>query len=186
MGLWDRFKSIFVTEKPRGGEIFRREAAHARAVHAEVEQKIVEKKKVLERDLRQIIKEAYEQGYDFVLLLEDFIQKMEKSGTPYNVDVWKEKLQSQVFKRLNSYFLLLAQLKSKEKKEAPLSLGEPTRDLQKYELYRGTLMAERPAQFVESALRFLKAVLLAVKIRQENLIRGVAAIEKIKQLREAA
>ncbi len=191
MGLWDRFKSIFVKEQPRGGEIMRRDfAERAAIVQKNVEernQRTVQQGKVLERDLRQLIAEAYQQGYDFVLLLEDLIQKIEKSGgTQYNVDVWKERLQSQVFKRLNSYFTLLAKLKLKEKKEAPLRIDNPMADLQKYELYQGTLMAERPAQFAEKVLPILKSVLMAVKIRQENLIKGLADIEKIKQLREAA
>ena len=190
MGLWDRIKSIFVAEKPRGGEIMKRDfaerAAIARKNADERSERTTHQGKVLERDLRQLIGEAYQHGYDFVILLEDLIKKIEKSGTQYNVDVWKEKLQTQVFKRLNIYFSLLAKLKLKEKREAPLEISNPSADLQKYELYRGTLMAERPAQFAEKALPFLKSVLMAVKIRQEKLIVGLADIEKIKQLREAA
>ncbi len=194
MGLWDRIKSVvksvIITEKPRGGEIMKRDFAERAAVAKrnaeERNQKTAQQRKVLERDLRQLIGDAYQQGYDFVILLEDLIQKIEKTGTQYNVDLWKERLQSQVFKRLNSYFTLLAQLKLKEKREAPLKFENPLADLQKYELHRGALIAERPAQFAEKALPFLKSVLMAVKIRQEKLIVGLADIEKIKQLREAA
>ncbi len=194
MGLWNSIKSsiksFLPAEKPRGGEIMKRDfaerAAIARRNADDRNERTAQQGKVLERDLRQLIGEAYQQGYDFVLLLEDLIPKIEKSGTQYNVDVWKEKLQSQVFKRLNNYFALLAKLKLIEKKEAPLKIDNPLADLQKYELYRGPLAAERPAQFAEKVLPFLRSVLMTVKIRQQKLIEGLADIEKIKQQREAA
>ncbi len=190
MGLISWVKSIFTKEQPRGGEIMKRDFAERAAIAKrnaeEREQRTTQQGKVLERDLRQLIAQAYEQGYDFVLLLEDLIPKIEKSGTQYNVDVWKEKLQSQVFKRLNIYFTLLAKLKLIEKKEAPLKIINPLADLQRYELNKGSLMAERPAQFAEKVLPFLRSVLMAVKIRQQKLIEGLADIEKIKQEREAA
>lgn len=194
MGLWNSIKmsikSFLPAEKPRGGEIMKRDFAERVAVAQrnadERSERTAQQGKVLERDLRQLIAEAYQQGYDLVILLEDLIPKIEKSGTQYNVDVWKEKLQSQVFKRLNIYFTLLARLKLIEKKEKPLEIVNPLADLQKYELHRGTLMAERPAQFAVKALPFLRSVLMAVKIRQDKLIVGLAAIEKIKEQREAA
>ena len=100
MGLRSWFTNLF-QKKEKGLSVYqqdlqRRQAAIPRRENGKA--------------LSVLIKEAYEQGHDLLVVTEDLLKQMQKHVTQYNTDLWKQKMDATVFKWISKYYQSLSLL----------------------------------------------------------------------------
>lgn len=125
-----------------------------------------------ERDLRTLLKNNYDSGDRLLATVDSFQRLFTRNFTPYNAPAWKEKLSKEIVSLAVSYWENLDRIRQLGGTGIE---GNPQLDAQKLQAYRQTLAAVADKDFKESGTQFLKTIASSVKIRQNQIIKLLAA-----------